>query len=118
MINGVVFLLAAIDEQINLTFLYLMEIILGIIVIVAAVLLYQNPARKTRCGIIILVFSIISYFFGGGFFIGFILGIIGGAFALIWKPHVRVKGTRICIECGTEVNVDDEFCENCGSRPE
>jgi hypothetical protein len=61
-------------------------IILGLIVIVAAVMLYRNPAQKTMWGIIVLVLSIISLFIGGGFIIGLILGIIGGALALAWKP--------------------------------
>jgi len=61
-------------------------IILGLIVIVAAVMLYRNPAQKTMWGVIILVLSIISIFIGGGFIIGLILGIIGGALALTWKP--------------------------------
>ncbi len=61
-------------------------IILGVIVIIAAVMLYRNPTQKTMWGIIILVLSIISLFIGGGFIIGLILGIIGGALALSWKP--------------------------------
>lgn len=61
-------------------------VILGIIMILAAVLLYRNPAQKTMWGVIILVLSIISIFIGGGFIIGLILGIIGGALALAWKP--------------------------------
>jgi len=61
-------------------------IILGLIVIVAAVMLYRNPAQKTMWGVIVLVLSIISIFIGGGFIIGLILGIIGGALALTWKP--------------------------------
>jgi hypothetical protein len=61
-------------------------IIMGIIVIVAAVMVYQNPTQKTLWGIVILVLSILSIFIGGGFIIGLILGIIGGALALTWKP--------------------------------
>ena len=61
-------------------------IILGIIVIIAAVMLYRNPAQKTLWGVVILVLSIISIFGGGGFIIGLILGIIGGILALSWKP--------------------------------
>lgn len=61
-------------------------IILGVIVVVAAVMLYRNPAQKTLWGVVILVLSIISIFVGGGFFIGLILGLIGGALALTWKP--------------------------------
>lgn len=37
-------------------------------------------------GVLIPIFSILSLFGGGGFFIGMILGIIGGALGLAWKP--------------------------------
>ncbi|MCW4031953.1 MAG: DUF6114 domain-containing protein [Candidatus Bathyarchaeota archaeon] len=69
-----------------LSTLMVVGIILGIIVIVAALMLYRNPAQKTMWGIIILVLSIVSVFIGGGFGIGLILGIIGGILALRWKP--------------------------------
>ncbi len=61
-------------------------VILGIVVIVAAIMLYQKPSQKTMWGAIILVLSIISIFIGGGFVLGLILGIIGGILALSWKP--------------------------------
>ncbi len=61
-------------------------IILGIIVIIGAIMLYRNPDQKTGWGIAVLIVSIISIFIGGGFLIGLILGIIGGALALQWKP--------------------------------
>jgi hypothetical protein len=41
-------------------------------------------------GIIVVVFSIPSVLSGGGFVIGFILGIIGGALALSAKPKMQV----------------------------
>ena len=43
--------------------------------------------RKKAWGIMIMVFSLSSVITGGGFIIGFILGIIGGTFALSWKPN-------------------------------
>ncbi|MFQ5998323.1 MAG: DUF6114 domain-containing protein, partial [Candidatus Bathyarchaeia archaeon] len=45
-----------------------------------------NPAQNKAWGVIILVLSIISIVIGGGFAIGFILGIIGGALAIAWHP--------------------------------
>jgi len=64
-----------------------LKIILGIIVIIAAVLLYSNPVQKTLWGVIILVLSIISIVLAGPVsFIGSVLGIVGGALALTWKP--------------------------------
>jgi uncharacterized membrane protein len=61
-------------------------IIFGILVLVGSLMVYRNPAHKTAWGVIILVFSILSFVTGGGFLIGFILGIIGGALILAWKP--------------------------------
>jgi hypothetical protein len=49
-------------------------------------MLYRNPLQKKAWGIIVLVLSIISIVTGGGFIIGLILGVIGGALSLSWKP--------------------------------
>ncbi len=71
------------------TILYLLTavgVVFGILVLVGALMVYHNPSSKTGWGVIILVFSILSIVIGGGFVIGFILGIIGGALALAWKP--------------------------------
>ncbi len=57
----------------------------GIIVLISAFMLKSKPAESTTWGILIIVFSIFSFFGMGGFVIGAILGIIGGAFALSWK---------------------------------
>jgi hypothetical protein len=56
-------------------------IALGVLVIVGAVLM-RNPARAKMGSILVLVCSILSIFAGGGFFVGMILGIIGGALGL------------------------------------
>jgi len=62
--------------------LALIGLISGILVIIGALMLNASPAEHTAWGTIVLVFSIISLLGMGGFFIGAILGIIGGAFAL------------------------------------
>jgi len=62
----------------NLTTIGLM---LGIIVLLIAIMLHFKPLNKKIWGIIIVVFSIPSIITGGGFIIGFILGIIGGVLA-------------------------------------
>ncbi len=70
--------------------LYLVSIVgivFGIIVLLSAVMLYRNPLSKTTWGVLILIFSILSIVVGGGFLIGMILGIIGGALGLAWKPR-------------------------------
>lgn len=75
------------DTQI-LYSLTVIGLIFGILVLLAAILLHIKPVNKKVWGIIIIVFSIPSVLTGGGFIIGFILGIIGGALSLSRKPDV------------------------------
>ena len=65
----------------------LVGLVCGIIVVIGAVMLNIQPADHTSWGIVILVFSTVSFVGMGGFFIGAILGIIGGAFAISWRPR-------------------------------
>jgi hypothetical protein len=67
----------------------ILGIIYGILVIIGAVLIYTGEKGKvTIGGILVLLFSILSIFSPafGGIIIGFILGLIGGILALVWKP--------------------------------
>ena len=64
-------------------------IVSGIIVAIGAVMLNARPAEHTAWGAIIIIFSIISFFGMGGFFIGAILGIAGGALALSYRPLTK-----------------------------
>jgi len=48
-------------------------------------LLAKVGARRTW-GILILVFSVLSFVGLGGFVVGAIFGIVGGVLALRWKP--------------------------------
>ena len=59
-------------------------LVFGIIVILGAFLIYM-PGKEVIGGIIVLIFSIISIVALGGFFIGLILGIIGGILGLLKK---------------------------------
>jgi len=63
-------------------------LIFGVLVLLGAIMLHSKPANKKAWGIIAIVFSIPSVITGGGFIIGFILGVMGGAKALSWKPEV------------------------------
>jgi hypothetical protein len=57
-------------------------LICGALVIFGAIMLHIKPGNKKAWGIMIIVFSIPSVITAGGFIVGFILGIIGGAKAL------------------------------------
>jgi len=63
------------------------ELICGALVLLGAIMLHVKPQNKKAWGLIVIVFSIPSVVTGGGFIIGFILGIIGGAKAFRWKPY-------------------------------
>jgi len=64
-------------------------LIFGVLVLLGAIMLHIRPPNKKAWGIIVIVFSIPSVITGGGFIIGFILGIIGGVKALSWKPEMQ-----------------------------
>jgi nitric oxide reductase large subunit len=94
-------------------------LITSIIVIVAASQLHSDPRSHTRWGIVILVSSII----GLGWWL---LGIIGGIMALVYKPEAPLSRapppppmqavTRICPECGRVLSEDVKFCPYCGKE--
>ena len=63
----------------------IIALIFGLIVLVLAMRLKRNPAASQMTGILIIVFSLLS-FIGDGFYIGSVLALIGGILALIWKP--------------------------------
>jgi len=58
--------------------------IFAILVVIGAVLIYM-PGREVIGGILVLIFSILSIIIGGGFFVGMILGIVGGALGIAKK---------------------------------
>jgi len=68
-------------------------ILFGISVIIAALMLYNNPAHHSNWGLVILILSLLSIFGSSmaGFGIGLILGVIGGILALSWRPPTTVK---------------------------
>src|SRR6267143_1756990 len=62
-------------------------IIMGLIMIVGGFMLYSKPTNAKMWGIIVLILSILSWVTAvGGLFIGFILGLIGGILAIVYKP--------------------------------
>ncbi len=72
----------------------IMGLVWGVLVLVGAIMMNSsNPSRVKTGAVLVLVFSIISWFgAAGGFVIGFILGLIGAILGLVWHPstHNRV----------------------------
>ena len=59
----------------------------GALVLLGAIMLRVKPQNKKAWGLIVIIFSLPSVITGGGFIIGFILGIIGGVKVFRWKPN-------------------------------
>ena len=66
--------------------LTIISLVCGILIVACAAMLRARPQEHGLWGTVIIVFSSISFVGMGGFFIGAILGIIGGAFAIIYRP--------------------------------
>ncbi|MEM2941358.1 MAG: hypothetical protein QW304_07420 [Thermoproteota archaeon] len=65
---------------------------IGILMLIGALMINStSKSRVTMGSILVIIFSIIAVFIGGGFYyIGTILGIIGGILGLIWKPSAAI----------------------------
>ena len=64
-------------------------LISGIIVLVSAIVLLTNSSQRRTLGVLILVFSVLSFLGLGGFVVGAILGVAGGILTLTWKPPAQ-----------------------------
>ncbi len=63
----------------------------GALVILGAVMLYSRPFEKDLWGAVVIAFSILCMLGGmGGFMVGLVLGIVGGALALVWNPTPKI----------------------------
>jgi hypothetical protein len=94
-------------------------VLLGIAMMALSVILHMYPARHQLWGALILVFSLLSWAGAiGGLLIGFILGLVGAALAISWKPSAVpapvAQVTRICPNCGTVIQPGMKFCPYCG----
>ncbi|MDD3932490.1 MAG: DUF6114 domain-containing protein [Methanoculleus sp.] len=69
-------------------------IVCGIIILIGSYMLYSRPASHAAWGVVILIFSLLSVFEGGGFVIGLILGVIGGILAIVLKPPYPEGGAK------------------------
>ncbi|MEM3790216.1 MAG: hypothetical protein QW260_03945 [Thermoproteota archaeon] len=55
----------------------------GIMVLVSSLMLRSRQKENLLLGVLIIVFSSLSIFSMGGFFLGFIFGVLGGVLAMI-----------------------------------
>jgi hypothetical protein len=116
-------------------------IVSGTVVLFASILLYARPKEHAVWGILILVFACVSIVAFGGFVAGMILGIIGGAMAISWRPEgafgrygpagygaasygpggmgpygLPVMPWRMCMGCGRWIPWSYNVCPLCGTQ--
>lgn len=66
-------------------------LISGIGVLVGAVMIHTQRQSTSTWGLLVVVFSTLSFFGMGGFFVGAILGIVGGVLAMGLKPEATPR---------------------------
>ena len=81
------------NAAVPFTTIAVIALICGALVLLGAIMLRIKPENKKVWGILITVFSIPSVITGGGFIIGFIMGIVGGFLALK-KPHKPAENSK------------------------
>ncbi len=112
-------------------------LIMGIIMIVGAFMMYSKPTSAKMWGVIVLILSIVSWVTAiGGFFIGFLLGLIGGILALTFKPTMAPGAMpppmmsssmpmgsapmgsmgMTCKNCGASIPAGATRCPSCGAN--
>ena len=61
----------------------------GLVVLLGAVMMFAGSGKASTWGALVLAFSLVAALASGGFFVGTILGVVGGALAMAWKPGAR-----------------------------
>jgi hypothetical protein len=111
-------------------------VIMGIIMVVGGFMMYSKPTSAKMWGVIVLILAIISWVTAiGGFFIGFLLGLIGGILALTFKPAMAPGAMpppmmssstpmgsapmgsmgMTCKNCGASIPAGASRCPSCGA---
>ncbi len=116
-----------------------LAIVLGLVLLATVAYLAFNPETHTAAGVVLLAVSALAFLTGGGFFLGSILGIIGGVLAIVFPydegaetlpgpvpafilplegPSYRTATpTESCTSCGRPRAPTDSgaVCANCGA---
>ena len=63
-------------------------VLIGLLLIAAGIMIWVNPLHRVFYGIAGIVLGIVSFPTSnlGGFFIGMLLAMVGGAIAFAWEP--------------------------------
>lgn len=100
----------------------------GSLALAGSILMYVRPNEHIGWGVVVLVGSAVSIVGLGGFGFGMILGVLGGALGIAWKPQtwepyapmgpygVPVMPWRMCMGCGRWVPWTYNICPLCGHQ--
>jgi len=72
-------------------------VLAGLIVFGSGYMLRIKPEHSAVWGVLMLIFSVLSFFGSGGFVIGAILGIVGGVMTLMWKRPGRLRQAPVAV---------------------
>ncbi len=64
-------------------------IVCGIILMISGIAAYVYSNKIKLIGIVALIFSLVSLLNGGGYLIGFIVGLAGSILAIVYKPVTK-----------------------------
>ena len=62
-------------------------LVCGVIVVIGSFLLNLRPLEHATWGVIVLIFSAVSFVSMGGWFLGAALGVAGGVLAIAWRSR-------------------------------
>jgi len=138
LIGGIFILIGGVLSLLFSTFFFnflgILGIVFGIVVVVGSIMLVSFPSQHVAWGIVVLIFSVTSIVsFAGGFVVGLVLGILGGAMGLAWNPATGSYGSepqpagfagpyglpmapwRMCMGCGRWIPWAYNQCPMCGT---
>jgi hypothetical protein len=91
-------------------------VLIGLLLIAAAIMLWVNPVHRVFYGIASIVLGIVSFPASnlGGFFIGMLLAIVGGSIGFAWTP---VEPDRVATQSPADESPADESPANGNAEP-
>jgi len=75
-------------------------VLIGLLLIAAGIMIWVNPVHRVFYGIAGIVLGVVSFPTSnlGGFFIGMLLAMVGGAIAFAWEPAEPVEAAEQSVE--------------------